>query len=311
MLVTAMAVMALGGQIDRIRTPYAQAQTLAIRHVAFDPSVPRFALEELRVDLGATYDNPFDPSDVSLDAKLTGPSGRSLQIPGFLYRPFTRALKDGHEVDSSAGTPDWRVRLAPIEAGVNQVTLTLKDRTGSVQYGPIKFTALDSRDPGFIRVSARDHRYFAFDDGSAYFPIGANVCWGNDPGTFAYDQWLPEYGKAGCNYGRLWLSPSFTTFALDQPGKPEDGKGVGQYDLASAWKLDYVLKLARDNGLYLMLATESYNVLRDRDGYPYWEKTPENSDNGGPLRVWTQFWTNQKMDALYRNKLRYLVARWG
>jgi hypothetical protein len=284
---------------------------LAIRHVEVTPKVPVYGLEEMHVDLGATYDNPFDQTDVSLDATLTEPSGRRIHVPGFLYRPYKRELKDGAEADTPTGEPEWRVRLAPVEAGIQTVILTLKDRTGSTTSNPIQFTATPSEDPGFVRVSAKDHRYFAFDNGQSYFPVGANICWGNGPGTYSYDAWLPAFGKAGCNYGRLWLSPSNMTFGLDQAGKPEQGKGIGQFDLGAAWRLDYVLNAARANGMYMMLTTESYNILRDKDSFPYWDKTPENSDNGGPLRVWTRFWTDERMDSFYRSKLRYLVARWG
>src|SRR5262249_5768418 len=152
----------------------------------------------------------------------------------------------------------------------------------------------------------RDHRYFEFDSGAAYYPIGANVCWGGPRGTYNYDEWFPDYSSAGANYSRLWLSPDWTTFGLERPGKSSEGKGMGQFDLGNAWRLDYVLNLARQKEMYLMLCIESYNILRNKDGAPDWERAPQNSDNGGPLHVWTEFWTNADMDRLYRNKLRYL-----
>jgi hypothetical protein len=307
----AVMVVCQAGPSLPIHTPYARAEKLAFRHIALTPSVPQYGLEELHVDLGATYDNPFDSSDVSLDATLTCPSGRVLHVPGFLYRSYKRELKAPYEIDTPDSEPEWRVRLAPTETGTQLVTLTLKDRTGMIRSDVLTFQSTASEDPGFVRVSKHDHRYFAFDSGKAYFPVGANMCWGNNPGTFSYDSWLPDFGKVGCNYGRLWLSPGFSTFALEQVGKPEDGLGTGQFDLGAAWRLDYVLQSARANGLYLMLCIDSYNVLRDKDNSPYWEKSPQNSDNGGPLRVLSDFWTNDRMDAFYKSKLRYLVARYG
>ena len=60
-----------------------------------------------------------------------------------------------------------------------------------------------------------------------------------------------------------------------------------------------------------MLCLDSYNVLRTGDANPWWDKTPHNSDNGGPLRIWRDFWSSETMSRLYQNRLRYLVARWG
>jgi hypothetical protein len=101
------------------------------------------------------------------------------------------------------------------------------------------------------------------------------------------------------------------TFGFEPAGKREDGKGLGQLDLGNAWRLDQVLSKAADQGIYTTLAFDSYNILRDRDGYPQWEKAPQNFDNGGPIRIWSQFWTNPTIDRYYRNKLRYLVARYA
>jgi hypothetical protein len=122
---------------------------------------------------------------------------------------------------------------------------------------------------------------------------------------------MPQYGANGVNYGRLWMGPSWSTFALETPGAAADGKGFGQFDLFNAWRIDHVLGLAREHGLYLMLCLDSYNMLRDKDGYPDWELTPYNIKNGGPLAHPKEFWTNLQVQRQYRDRLRYAVARWG
>lgn len=295
-----------------IHTPYAQAEPLAIRAVVVtEPSIPRYGVEEIALDAGATFDNPFDPDDVALEATVVGPSGKATVVPGFFEESFTRTLQNGKEVLTPNGGPAWRLRICPTEEGAYKVTVRLTDRTGAVEATPVTFQATKSNDPGFVHVSDRDRHYFQFDSGKAYFPIGANMCWAGPRGTFDYDDWLPKYGAAGCNYGRLWLSPAWTTFGLEQTGKAEEGKGMGQFDLGNAWRLDQVLQKARANGLYMMLTIDSYNILRDRDASNYWEKSPQNRENGGPLLIWRQFWTDPDMDRLYRAKLRYLVARYG
>jgi hypothetical protein len=312
-LLLGLAVMAPGGaQAAPVQTPYARTEPLAIRGVALStPTVACYARVELTVDFSATYQNPFDPAEVAVDGQFRAPSGKSVSVPGFLYRPYTRAERNGGEALSPAGEPSWRVRFTPSEAGPYEATVKARDRSGEATSQPVRFTATAAEGPGFVRVSEKDRRYFAFENGKPYFPIGANVCWAGGRGTAEYDTWFARYAEAGCNYARLWLSPLWTTFALEQPGKPEAGKGLGQFDLANAWRLEYVLDLAAEKGLYLMLCIDSYNILRQKDGYPQWDNTPHNAVHGGPLQQPAEFWTNSVMEQLYLNKLRYLVARYG
>jgi len=298
--------------VDRLTTPYTQTGNLKIHNVSLSsPTVTRFSRIELTVDFSASFDNPFELADVALDANFRAPSGKTLFVPGFFYKSFARALKDGHEVLSPEGSPSWRIRFTPVETGSYTAVVTVRDRSGKVESAPVTFTVAASETPGFIGISKVDRRYFAFENGQPYFPIGADVCWAGGRGTFDYDQWLARYSEAGCNYARLWLSPHWSTFALEQPGKRDQGKGLGQFDLANAWRLDYVLDAAAQRGIYLMFCIDSYKILRQKDGYPQWDNTPHNAANGGPLKQPGDFWTNLTMAQLYRDKLRYLVARYG
>jgi hypothetical protein len=293
-------------------TPHAQAGPREIRSVEISAAeIPVFSKLEWTVHLSATFSNPFDPEDIAVDARVQSPSGRTIAVPGFFYQPFTRALDQGQERLSPAGAPDWRVRFTPVETGEYNAVIVLRDRSGESRSEPLRFTVTPSDAPGFIRISTRDPRYFAFDNGRPFFPIGANTCWASGRGTLNYDDWFPRYAEAGCNFGRLWLSPHWSTFALERTGRAEHGRGMGQFDLANAWRIDYVLELARAGGLHLKLCIDSYNILREKDGYPQWENTPHNAVHGGPLRKPSDFWTNPVMEKLYRAKLRYLVARYG
>lgn len=300
------------GLSDPVVTPYLKRDTLSIHSASpQSPEVKRYDAEEFKVELGATYDNPFDPSDVTLDAKVTSPSGETYLVPGFLYRAYVRELTGGKETLTHQGDADWRVRICATEVGDYQVVFTVHDRSGSVSSAPTHFRAIASNAHGFVHVSPRNHQYFESTDGTAFYPIGANIAWGNDPGTFSYDSWLPAFGKVNANYMRVWLGPSWVTCGLEQAGKPEEGKGMGQFDLGNAWRLDRILEQARSNGLSVMLTIDSYNTLRAHNAFPAWDRAPQNKDVGGPLRIWTDFWTNSEMDRLYKAKLRYLVARYS
>lgn len=298
-----------------IHTPYAGNEPLSITSIEAPPSVAAFEVEEAVVAAHGTFDNPFDPDDVALDAYVKDPTGTITRVPGFFYRAFARKLDKGTEILNATGSPEWRVRICPTLTGPYSVSIHFKDRSGEVEKS-FDFNATTRGNPGFVGVSQEDRHYFAYASppsasAAGFFPLGANICWAGPGGTYDYDRWLPKFSDQGCNYFRVWLAPFWTTFALEKPGRPYDGAGMGQFDLADAWRLDYVLRLADKDGMYAMLCIDSYNELRDRDGYPAWEQTPQNARNGGPLQLMSDFWTNPQMDRFYRNKLRYLVARYS
>jgi len=274
-------------------------------------SVPRYGKAEFVIDIRGTDANPFDPDEIAVDGEFTAPDGKSVSVPAFYFQSYTRESRDDYEHMTTSGLPEWRLRFAPTQAGRYSLKVTARDKTGShASSKPISFQCTPSDDPGFVRRSPDDWRYFQFDSGKPYVPIGANVCWGGSRATLSYDDWLPRYGEAGCNYFRVWLGPGWTTFGMEHAG---EGFGLGKFDQEKAARLDYVLDLARKNGLYVMLCMDSYNELRrdSEGGYGCWNTTPHNSEYGGPLSQPGEFWTNAEMLRLYKNKLRYLVARWS
>ncbi|MCX7872274.1 MAG: DUF5060 domain-containing protein [Verrucomicrobiae bacterium] len=293
-------------------TPFKTEQKLGINSVVVLASnVVIYERVEFVVNLTATYANPFDPNDISVDAEVNLPNNEKVKVPGFYYQDFTRELENGREKLTAKSAGEWRVRFAPWFVGEYTAVIHARDRNGSVKSEPIYFKATESKKDGLIRISKRDRRFFEFESGKSFYPLGANTCWAGSKGTFDYDEWFKKFAENGCNFGRLWLSPHWTTFALERPGKPEEGKGLGMLDLANAWRLDYVLQLAEKNGIFLKLCIDSYNILRKKDAYPEWERTPHNIKNGGILSEPAEFWTNPGMEQIYKNKLRYLVARYG
>lgn len=278
-------------------------------------SIPMFGRFEVSFILSGTYRNAFDPDEIDVIGIFTAPDGGIIEQPAFFYQDYTRKLESNAEVMQRNGNPIWKIRFSPTAAGTYSMTIKATDNTkATVSTEPVRFTCTKSNSRGFVRVNKKDPRYFAFDRGMQYFPIGANICWGTSKGTYDYDSWLPKYGAAGCNYFRLWLAPGpWVTTGLEKTGKPEDRYGAGKFDQIGAWRLDYIIDLASVNSQYVMLCIDSFNTLRKRiDGsYPFWEESPLNAVNGGPLTEPRDFWTNSEMKKLYRNKLRYLTARYG
>ncbi|MFQ6097014.1 MAG: cellulase family glycosylhydrolase [Armatimonadota bacterium] len=272
----------------------------------------RWQRVEFEVALSATYDNPFDPDEVSLDLHVQAPGGEAQIVHGFFAQDFERRLIDENggpaEELTQVGEPRWLARYVPARPGRHRYWLAARDRTGETRTKARSFAVRDGPGRGFVRVRAGS-RYFTFDDGSSFFPIGHNVCWPGSRGTFDYDHYFRRMAEAGENYGRLWLGP-FDAFTLERVrAGEEDYCGLGVYDLANAWRIDRVIQEAEKRGIYLMLCIESFNSLRSRPKYDYWHRNPYNAANGGPCARPEDFFTSAEARSVFKRRLRYLVAR--
>src|SRR5262249_40217586 len=49
---------------------------------------------ELEVTLDRSYQNPFDPEEISVDAQVTGPDGKHSLVPGFWGQDFPNTFQD-------------------------------------------------------------------------------------------------------------------------------------------------------------------------------------------------------------------------
>ncbi|MGC8666977.1 MAG: DUF5060 domain-containing protein [Chthonomonadales bacterium] len=296
----------------------AQAGPLALGSVQPNrAAVPLFGKFELTLGLTATYQNPFDPAQIDVWAVFKSPHGRKMRVNGFLDQPFNRRLVNGREEIIPAGAPIWRVRFAADETGVWTYWVYARDLSGERQVGPRKFRVTPAPDPGFVGVARRNPRVFAFQNGRPFFAVGEDMCWGGPRGSFDYDAWLAKLARAGGNWIRIWMCS--WNCGLEWTAEPHgdwrtgDYHGLGVYSLDNAWKLDHILDTAASNHIRVMLCFGTYGELAS-GGYfneGQWKANPYNAANGGPCSSPDDFWTNPRARALYRQRLRYIAARYG
>ncbi|MEM7577207.1 MAG: hypothetical protein AAF328_07000 [Planctomycetota bacterium] len=257
------------------------------------------------LDVSARFTNPFDPRQVRIDLTVTLPNGQTLDVPGYFAVPFTRALIDGEETLTASGAPRWHVRFRPWLPGVHAWRLAVTNVGQTIEVGAGTFDVSTRAWPGRVRVSPANPRAFAFDDGRPFVPIGLNLAWPGKQGTFSYDRWFEQLAEHGGNFARLWIAPDFNRLALDRARL-----GLGQLDMASAWKLDHIVQRAEDHELHLMICLQAHGGL-SRAINPAWQDNPYNAARGGPCEKPTDFWTNTEAHTHFRHKLRYVVARYG
>ncbi|MCX7777386.1 MAG: DUF5060 domain-containing protein [Armatimonadetes bacterium] len=347
-------------KIDRERAIILQKRApLKLRDVK--PSAKtlrRYETLELKIDLDATYDNPFDPEQISVEAEIVSPSGKRLRVTGFFTQDFERVTRDRgqgtQEILRKVGEPYFAVRFTPTEVGIyryrivatqfvvsheakaewrnetnsNRTALRYASCLTTNQIGRVKGDAGQERKQvasnwftlqvlpnpkakGFVRKGKFLH--LQFDDGTPFVPVGLNVCWsGND--LSLYEKWFSSMGQNGANFARIWL----VRWNMGLEWTPGDGSGMylglGKYALDNAWRIDELIRIAERNGVYLMLCLGYHGELADRPlyfGEQAWDKNPYNRKSGGPCDKPSDFWTNPEARRFYKQRLRYIVARYA
>lgn len=283
---------------ERLPWQLESAEPLAIRSAkALAPQVAVNAPATIEADLHGTWQNPFDAAQVTFDAAVTRPDGTGFTIPGYLDQEFRAERVDDNELLESVGQPTWRVRFTPTMPGEWLVKLTAQDKSGRVESGPVKLTATASERPGMIRI-ADNRTYFEHSPGGGMFLLGHNLTT-YQTGRQSMADALDKMAAGGENFTRLWM--------WSQHLGLENGQPVGTYRLQEAWRLDHAMDLARERGIDILLCLDTHQDFRGK-GLP---ANPYHVSQGGPLSTPLEFFSNDEARRLYRNRLRYVVARWA
>jgi hypothetical protein len=297
----------------------------AIRNVRpSSRSIPCFGLFELRFELSDRYSNPFDPAAIDVSASIETPDGTTNHVNAFYMQDYYRVLDDVGESLIPQGRPEWRVRYAPRVPGLHRYTLTATDPQGTTRTETATFEAREAKAPRFVRVAAKDPRFFELDDGAPFFPIGHNTRspfdtrmdeqfpwrFRHPEGTSAYRRYFQSMSAAGENLAEIWMCQ--WSLGLEWSTVSPGYHGAGDYHLGNAWELDEVLRWARESRLRINLVLNNHG----RVGLGYdaeWGDHPFNIARGGFIAADDpmHFFDNPKAIALQRQLFRYIVARWG
>ena len=285
-------------------------------------SVASFEKFELTFELPDRYPDPFDPLRVSVVADFETPKGQHTRIDGFYGLGYYREKAVSGDEVLPQGPPYWRVRFCPLAPGTYRYTLTVKDAVGETRWGPGTFEATAAQQPGFVRVSKADPRFFEFDNGSPFFPIGHNIRSPFDTrmdgafpwaqrwaeGSSAYIRYFDSMRQHGETLAEVWTAA--WSLGLEWSPLWRGYHGVGRYNMINAWELDRVVEAAEKNGIYLNLVINNhgkFSTWSDQE----WAGNPFNLANGGYLNAPEEFFTDTRAQDAFRKLMRYMVARWG
>jgi hypothetical protein len=264
-------------------------------------TIGQYGAIQLDLETSIQPGNPFDADEIRLDAEFTTPAGRTVFVPCFYVR------REG-DFDN------WQCRFTPSESGNHSVCVRTSGRgLGNTHTtGPRSFVVEPSEERGFVRLNQDNSYEFVFDNGSKFRGVGENLGWeprrGRRGTRWSYDDMLPKLQQHGCNLIRTWMCPWNLTLEWKKAG-------LGRYDEQAAQRLDELLALAKQHDVYVILVFDYHGQLRTTPDHwganDEWKNNPYNKALGGPCQTPTDFFTHQEARRHYRNRLRYLVARWG
>ncbi|MFP4028733.1 MAG: DUF5060 domain-containing protein [Candidatus Brocadiia bacterium] len=240
---------------------------------------------ELGVQFKGTFGDLFDPDDALVEAVFTAPDGRTRTVRGF-FAGYADSEKFGR------GWPIFLIRFAPTAIGRWTFQIRVKNPEGRNSGRTRWFYVTDSKEKGFVRVARKDPRYFEFETGQFFYPIGQNVAWAQD-----YEPYFRRQEETGQNFVRVWLCP----WNLKIEQKP------GRYDLDAGMRLDRIFRLARQHELRIQLVLVAHDMLTGKA----WKNNPYNSRNGGPCYLESEFFTDSEAKKLFKRRLDYMVARYS
>jgi hypothetical protein len=261
-------------------------------------NVLQFTKAEIDIAVSGAFTNPYDASDIALDMVITTPGTATITLPCFF-------------ISGNNTASQWKARFAPREAGSYQFKIELRKNAALVTTSPTQnFTSIRSAKNGFVTMG--DNYSFRFDSGKPFRAIGENVAWESrtwEDSKYTYDYLLTSIANNGANYYRTWMC------AWNLPLEWGTVVNTNRYNNTTAFyhpqgiqRMDELVELSESLGLHMMLALEWHGGWQTGGE---WNINPYNAANGGPANTPAEFFTSATAKARYKNKLRYLVARWG
>jgi len=166
---------------------------------------------ECRFDVLTVADNPWFPFDenlppnthsgkgISVDA-IFSKDGMEKRVPAFYDMDYQIV---GSNLRSS-GQFTWKVRMAFDTPGTWQMKLEARDDGGFTEFlCPDISVSGNPEKSGFIKASQNDNRYFEFDDGTLFNPMGHGIGVSNN--IISLNEKIAAFAENGINFSRTWL----------------------------------------------------------------------------------------------------------
>ena len=175
-------------------------------------NVGRYEKWEATFDISTIANNLYFPYDDNLPENLKAGSGitvdvifsngnKTLRQPAFYNMPMEIV---GGRYLAGNGKSAWTVRMAFDEPGSWSMRIEATDRSGTTTWAGPSISVAESDRKGFVKTSDKDNRYFEFDNGESFVPMGYGT--GVKENVQQMDDELTTWRDNKLNFGRWWLS---------------------------------------------------------------------------------------------------------
>ncbi|MEO5563566.1 MAG: T9SS type A sorting domain-containing protein [Chitinophagaceae bacterium] len=267
-------------------------------------SVAKLEKFELTVTLAAGYTNAYDYDDISIRLALVAPGGRKDTVDAFFMQDYTLNTSNGNIAANGSG--NFKIRYAPNEVGTWQYEVIAKNTLGTATSTSQSFQCTASSAKGFVRKNTTN--YLNFDNNDQYIPVGQNQAWQQNNIYLNYKSWLQKLSDNKANIIRIWQA--VWGLGIEWRNGTDGYTGLKKYKQTSAYYTDWLLEESKSKGIYIMFCINHHGMVSSMVN-PNWNESPYNAANGGPCANTWDFFTNATAKSLHKNRLRYIVARWG
>ncbi|MBV6440146.1 MAG: hypothetical protein EPGJADBJ_01808 [Saprospiraceae bacterium] len=262
---------------------------------------------EVQLDIAATWSNPYNYDEIRVECAFIAPDGATQTVDGFFMQDFQPDTQNGELTPVGSGT--FKVRFSPGKPGVWKYNLSCANASGTGIFPEQTFTATAVASPknkGFVR--GNQSNYLQFDDGAQFIPVGENICWQNTNAYLDYNNWLTKLRDNGGNFFRLWHCA--WGLGIEWENGNNGFQGLRKYKQSTSFYQDWLYDFCAENGIYVMLCLHHHGQVSSQVN-PNWSDSPYNAVNGGPCQNTWDFFTNTSAKNHVKNRLRYVLARWG
>lgn len=275
-----------------LNSVYAQDKIKTFKQLT--PNPLEYEKTEFDIKVSARFKNPYDSDDIELDMILQSPSGKEIFLPCFYF--------SGDTISSV-----WKARFSAQEIGTYTYYFKLdKPHHKSINSDTSTFTVTSSNKNGFLHTNGL--WTLKFDSGKLFRGIGENIAWESrsfeDP-KWTYNYLLPKLSRNGANFFRTWMCSWNLPLEWQKVSNLKRYNNTSEYYNPSGIKrMDELVSMADSLGLYIMLTLDNGSSLWNK----FWFDSSYNRKNSQmPL----EFFTLNSVQQKYKDKLRYIVARWG
>jgi len=279
---------------------YGQNTIAQIKEITLLTSKPaQYDRAEFQINLVSEWENPYLQEDVALNMQILAPHGAKLTLPCY------------YESGSSKKKSVWKARFTPQETGNYTYHFELIKKGKLISTSKtLRFNAAAPQKGKNGFLHPKSNWVFEFDNGKPFRGVAENICWESratddskffkelhEENRFSYDYMLPDFAANGGNFFRTWMC------AWNLPIDRKDNFNNHRYTASDEYynpsalaRMDYMIELSESLDLYIMLTL----------GQGAWSVR-----EGGFATSNADFFVNQKAKERYKNRLRYIVARWG